>query len=463
MQSFELQGRVEPRSTFVRALATRSKDRKNVHCSGLERVNRPVTVDTPGSYTVIVERALIWDITQCVGFGAEDHRRLRALAPVARPFIPQVVNAFYDRLLTHPTAAAVFTGGTAQVDRLRETLADWLSDVLGGTYDQEYFNRRLRIGMMHVNVGLPQHFMVTGIHLVREEMAKHLSEAKLPELGAFLVSFDRILSLDLAIILQSYQEGHAEQVRTTERHAVKEQLTRAEHLAEIGRLAASLAHEIKNPLAGMSGAIQIIRGEMLPDDPHRPILQEILGQIGRLDATVKDLLLYARPTPPRAAPLVLGDVVGRVLNILREEPSLQKVRITQGTFAADALVRADDTQMEQLIMNLLLNAAHASPEGGTIHIGVSRQMDRVRLTVADHGVGMSEDVRGRAFEPFYTTKTKGTGLGLSICRRIVDAHDGIIELQSRPGAGTRVIVDLPLHRVGEDRREVEMESEGYAE
>lgn len=416
---------------------------------------------------MIVELSLIWDITQCVGFGPEDERRLRAMAPVARPFICRVVDRFYEQLLTHPTASAVFTGGSEQIDRLRATLADWLNDVLSGTYDQAYFNRRLRIGAVHVRVGLPQHFMVTGMHLVREEMAKHLFEAKLPDLRMSLGSLDRILSLDLAVMLQSYQESHSEQVRTTERHAVREQLTRAEHLAEIGRLAASLAHEIKNPLAGMSGAIQIIRGEMRPDDPHRPILQEILGQIGRLDATVKDLLLYARPTPPRAAPLVLGDVVGRVLNILREEPSLQRIRITQGTFAADALVRADDTQMEQLIMNLVLNAAHASPEGGTIHLSVSRQMDHVRLTVADHGVGMSEDVRNRAFEPFYTTKTKGTGLGLSICRRIVDAHDGIIELESRPGAGTRVIVDLPFHRVGlrvgEDQPEAELESEGYAE
>ena len=416
---------------------------------------------------MIVERALIWDITQCVGFGPEDAQRLRALAPVARPFVKRVVDRFYDQLLTHPTAAAVFTGGSEQVDRLRASLTDWLKDLLSGTYDQAYFDRRLRIGTIHVRVGLPQHFMVTGMHLVREELARHLFEAKLPDLRMSLVSLDRILSLDLAIMLQSYQESHSEQVRTTERHAVREQLTRAEHLAEIGRLAASLAHEIKNPLAGMSGAIQIIRGEMRPDDPHRPVLQEILGQIGRLDATVKDLLLYARPTPPRAAPLVLGDVVGRVLNVLREEPSLQKVRITQGTFAADALVRADDTQMEQLVMNLLLNAAHASPEGGTIHIGVSRQMDRVRLTVVDHGVGMSEDVRERAFEPFFTTKTKGTGLGLSICRRIVDAHDGIIELQSRPGGGTQVIVDLPFQRVGaragEEQREAEMESEGYAE
>jgi len=395
---------------------------------------------------VFVDRSLIWDITQCIGFGAEDERRLRLLAPLARPFIGRVVDRFYDQLLIHPTAAAVFSGGPTQVERLRELFGAWLGDVLNGTYDQSYFERRLRIGHRHVLVGLPQYFMVTGMQLVRDELARCLAPLDLPERDETLGSLQKILTVDLAIMLHSYQESHSEQVRTTERHAFKEQLTRAEHLAEIGRLAASLAHEIKNPLAGMSGAIQIIRGEMSPDDPHRPILQEILGQIGRLDATVKDLLLYARPVPPRAAPLVLGDIVGRVLNLLREEPSLQKVRITQGAFAADALILADDTQIEQLIMNLILNAAHASPEGATIQLGVSRHLDHVRLTVTDRGGGMSEDVRRRAFEPFFTTKTKGTGLGLSICRRIVDAHDGIIDLESRPGSGTKVTVDLPYHR-----------------
>ena len=107
--------------------------------------------------------------------------------------------------------------------------------------------------------------------------------------------------LDLAVMLESYQESYAEQVRRSERSAVEEKLTRAEHLAEIGQLAASLAHEIKNPLAGISGAIQVFRDTMPHNNPHRPILTEILGQINRLDATVKDLLLYARPLPPKSA------------------------------------------------------------------------------------------------------------------------------------------------------------------
>jgi len=390
-----------------------------------------------------VEPALVLDILECLSIGPDDAERVRALRPFAQPHIPRVVARFYEQLVAHPAAAPVFTGGAAQIATLQQSLAAWLADLFEGNWDLAYLNQRLRIGETHVRVGLPPHFMVTGIQLVWDELERCLRSVETPGRDEALRSTHKALMLDLAIMLQSFQERHSEQVRTTEQRAVKEQLTRAEHLAEIGRLAASLAHEIKNPLAGISGAIQIIRDEMRRDDPHRPILHEILGQIGRLDATVKDLLLYARPTPPRAAPLVLGNVVGRVLTILREEPSLQKGRITQGTFAADAMVRADDTQMEQLLMNLILNAAHASGEGGTIHLGVARHADLVRLTVTDRGGGMSDEVRNRAFEPFYTTKAKGTGLGLSICRRIVDAHGGNIELESRVGQGTRVIVDLP--------------------
>jgi len=233
-------------------------------------------------------------------------------------------------------------------------------------------------------------------------------------------------------------------VRATERSAVEEKLTRAEHLAEIGQLAASLAHEIKNPLAGISGAIQVMRDAMEPGNPHHPIVTEILGQIRRLDATVKDLLQYARPMPPRATRFRIGDAVTRVLTVLREEPALHGVSIEHDSAGGDTIVRADDAQIEQLLMNLLINAAHASNPGNTIRLEAERHGRFVRLRVADQGAGMTPAVRDQAFEAFFTTKAKGTGLGLSICRRIVEEHGGRIRLESEPGQGTIVTVDLPV-------------------
>jgi signal transduction histidine kinase len=293
-------------------------------------------------------------------------------------------------------------------------------------------------------VGLPQHYMLTGITLFRDELERRVKGAGVADAEAKLASLHKLLMVDLALMLESYKEAFSEQVRRVERSAVEEKLTRAEHLAEIGQLAASLAHEIKNPLAGISGAIQIIRDGMLPGDPHQPIVGEILGQITRLDATVKDLLQYARPTPPQARRTPLGEVLARVLNLLREEPALQSIRIKCDRGTSDLAVYADDAQIEQLLINLIINAAHASAAGGTIHLGAKQNGNALQLIVRDEGKGMPLEIRERAFEPFFTTKAKGTGLGLSICRRIVEAHGGDIRLESEINKGTTVVINLPL-------------------
>jgi signal transduction histidine kinase len=408
---------------------------------GMDRGSIPPR--TAALYNKGMHESALEDMKQSIGFTDEDAARVRSLSHHAARLAPAVVERFYDELLRQPGAAVVFSGGAEQIHRLRETLSDWLGEVFAGVYDRDYFEKRLRIGRAHVRVGLAQHFMVAGMEIIWTELERGLSAGGGDGTEAALRSLHKALMLDLAIMLESYKESHSEQARTLERRAVKEQLTRAEHLAEIGQLAASLAHEIKNPLAGISGAIQIMRDGMRADDPHRPIVNEILGQISRLDATVKDLLFYARPNPPRATTLGLSDVVTRVLTLLREEPSLQRVRIIHEPGPPDAAIHADDTQIEQLLMNLILNAAHASPDGGAVHLRITKNADRVRLTVTDKGTGMAPDVRDQAFEPFFTTKAKGTGLGLSICRRIVDAHGGSIELESELGRGTRVIVDLP--------------------
>jgi signal transduction histidine kinase len=282
-----------------------------------------------------------------------------------------------------------------------------------------------------------------GIELVWQALEERIRSAGVPDAHAKLRSLHKLLIVEFAVMLESYKDTYSEQVRTFERQAVEEKLTRAEHLAEIGQLAASLAHEIKNPLAGISGAIQIIRDAMKPDDPHQPIVSEILGQINRLDATVKDLLHYARPTPPQFTRVPFDDVVTRVLTILRQEPALQRVRIKYGKLTPDTALYGDAAQIEQLLINLILNAAHASDNGGLIHLGIADNGDEVSLTVTDEGRGMTPEVRARAFEPFFTTKAKGTGLGLSICRRIVETHGGDIELESDVGHGTTVTVRLP--------------------
>lgn len=388
-----------------------------------------------------------------IGFGEIDAANVRAVAPILTPHIPETVDQFYRRLLESPGARAVFTGGEQQIADLRTSLTRWLQELLEGRFDATYYEKRKRIGIVHVRVGLPQHYMIAGTELIRQELERHLRTADVRNIESKVDSLHKALVLDLAVMLDSYKSSYAENIREYERSAVEEKLTRAEHLAEIGQLAASLAHEIKNPLAGISGAIQIIRDAMPGNDPHQPIVTEILGQIRRLDATVKDLLQYARPTPPMAAKVALDAMVRRVLTVLRKEPSLHQVDIQYATPPDNPVIYADDRQIEQLLINLIINAAHASKAGGTIHLVVRRDSDGVRLNVRDEGDGMTRATRRRAFEPFFTTKAKGTGLGLSICRRIVEVHGGQIRIDSELGRGTTVAVRFPLnHRSNQEER-----------
>ncbi len=377
-----------------------------------------------------------------IGFDDADAARIKAVASRMDSCIDGAVDRFYEQVLKDQVARAVFTGGEEQIERQRKTLTHWMQSLFEGPYDAEYFESRAGIGVMHVRSGVPQHYMVTGIEVVWQELEKAMRRIAVPDLEETLRSVHKLLSLELAVMVEGYKDRYSELVRHSERSAVEEKLTRAEHLAEIGQLAASLAHEIKNPLAGISGAIQIMRDEMHGNDPKQPIVTEILDQIRRLDATVKDLLQYARPTPPRLVAVSLNRVVDRVLKFLQGEPALQRIRVQWEGPSVDVMIEADDGQIEQLLINLILNAAQASEDNRTIHVGMHLNGGFVRLLVKDEGVGMTKEIRRHAFEPFFTTKARGTGLGLSICRRIVEVHGGTILLESERGAGTTVVVDL---------------------
>ena len=387
--------------------------------------------------------AFLEDMKKHIGFGPEDVANLRSLGPALRGSLGIVMDRFYERLFRVPAARALFTGGQAQLDRQRQVFVQWLADLFTSTYDDAYCERRMAIGRTHVRVGMPQHYMFSAMEIVRQELQAAILRTGLPDIDEKLNSVQKLLMLELAIMLESYKESYASLVRQEERSFAEERVTRSEHLAEVGQLAASLAHEIKNPLAGISGAIQVIRDGMRDDDPHRPIIREIIGQINRLDAAVKDLLIFAKPKPPTLRPCDLNTVINRVVRLLRGTSAFRRVEVVFNPVLVP-LVPADENQIEQLVINLLVNAAHAcESNGGTVDVSLSGEADRVRLVVADTGEGMDEKTSQRAFEPFFTTKARGTGLGLSICRKIVDAHGATINLSSARGKGTRVMIDFP--------------------
>ncbi len=227
---------------------------------------------------------------------------------------------------------------------------------------------------------------------------------------------------------------------------LERQLSHSEKLATVGEMAAGLAHEIKNPLAGIAGAIQVL-GETLPDeDERRPVVEKVLEQVRRIDGTVRDLLTYARPKVAKLARTDLHEVIDNALGVVVLFPQVRinVVRHFQ-TGLSEAMV--DPQQFGQVLSNLFINAIQAMPDGGTLTVSTFSDPKGIQVSVRDSGKGIPKSKLDRIFVPFYTTKTRGTGLGLPICRRVVEAHHGRISVSSRSGQGAEFIVQLPHPKI----------------
>jgi signal transduction histidine kinase len=227
------------------------------------------------------------------------------------------------------------------------------------------------------------------------------------------------------------------------------QFTRAEHLATLGELAAGLAHEIRNPLAGIAGVIEVIGGDLPKDSPNRAVLKEVQQEVLHIKQILSDLLDYARPRAPQVRPADLGETAEHAVVLARQQVLSKPIHIEFVKPEALPPVDHDAAQMQQVLLNLLLNsiqAIDASPAAaaGLIRVQLEVRGDSVQVTVSDNGRGISPEHLANIFRPFYTTKGQGTGLGLSLAKRIVEDHGGRIEVLSEPGAGTKIVVLLPV-------------------
>jgi signal transduction histidine kinase len=260
------------------------------------------------------------------------------------------------------------------------------------------------------------------------------------ELGRLAGNFDTMISkLDTA--QQEIARYH------------QEQLARADRLATIGQMAGAIAHEIRNPLTGISGALSVLSRNFPAGEPRREIIREAQLLIDRLNKSVEEILHYLRPSQPQLQAVALTTIIERSVSLLQSQASKARTRIIIETGTADGpppTVNADPQQLQQVLMNLVLNAIQATPEGGEIHIrtrtadGPSGQ-SWACIEVDDNGKGMSADEVAQAFQPFFSTKAQGTGLGLPIAKEIIEQHGGRITLRSSVGAGTCVQIELPRY------------------
>ncbi|MFN2406826.1 MAG: nitrogen regulation protein NR(II) [Pyrinomonadaceae bacterium] len=237
------------------------------------------------------------------------------------------------------------------------------------------------------------------------------------------------------------------QVRTLE-----ETSRRQDRLAAIGRMAASIAHEIRNPLAAMRGSIQMLRSEMDNDSSQAELMEIILRESDRLNRIITDFLSYARPRSLTQARVDVGDLLHQTFALLRHSPEIgPNQTITEELPDEPIFAAADEGQLKQVFWNLARNALQAMPQGGTLRATLAKNSDnRLRIAFADTGRGMSADQVEHLFEPFSST-TGGTGLGLSIVYQIIRDHGGTINVRSREGQGTTITIELPFYGESSDR------------
>jgi PAS domain S-box-containing protein len=288
----------------------------------------------------------------------------------------------------------------------------------------------------------------------------------------------RMVTVDVRVSRRDDAQGGLVAILTdrTELKRAEVSARRKERLASLGELSAGVAHEIRNPLAGIGASAQLLRERLGADENHHRLVDLILDEVARLDRIVESMLQFARPPEPRLRLAPLEAVVDRALGLVAEDAETTGVRV--GTERIEDLpqIWIDPDQIEQVVLNLVRNALQAMEESGgrltltlrrvsrpryvrmrsgrrredkgSVPAGDGPLQDWVELEVTDTGHGIAPEELDRIFNPFYTTRKRGTGLGLAISEAIVREHGGMITVQSRPGHGTTVLLDLP-----EDKRQ----------
>jgi two-component system, NtrC family, sensor kinase len=222
------------------------------------------------------------------------------------------------------------------------------------------------------------------------------------------------------------------------------QMSRAEHLATLGELAASLAHEIRNPLAGIAGVIEIIGRDLPPESPARAVVKDVRQEISRISKTLTQLLETARPRRPEIRLSNLNTTVEHAVMLARQQIISKPIQIDLQKAPDLPEIEHDSDHIHQLLLNLLLNSVQAIDGAGFVRVDIASQDGYARIVVSDTGRGIASSDLANIFRPFYTTKGNGTGLGLSLARRIAEEHHGSITATSVIGQGSQFTVLLPF-------------------
>ncbi len=372
------------------------------------------------------------ELQSYVAWSDEDAERVRGLAPLVEPHLTSLVEDFYAEIARHPAAHKVFTGGQAQIDRLKGALLKWLRDLFQGPYDRDYVVRRWKVGARHVEIGLDQVYTNVALSRLRDGLVRLLGESWPGDQAGLITAIralNKLLDLDLAKIEDAYQAQYSAR------------LQRGERLAALGQIGGGIAHELRNPLNVVKTSVYYLLNARNPTPEKRnEHLVRIERQVGLADGVITTLSNFARmPTPT----LRLTPLEPCVREALEAYPPGDNIRVAFDVPASLPPALADVGQLRIVFGNLIRNARDAMAGGGQLTISARTIGDALEVAVADTGVGIPREDLARILEPLYSTKARGLGLGLAIVRSILDKGGGGLSVESEPGQGSVFIVRLP--------------------
>jgi signal transduction histidine kinase len=372
-------------------------------------------------------------VTAYVGFDESSTAALREARVLVAPHFADIIDDFYATIEAHPDARAAITGGSAQIARLKQSLLRWIDELFTGPHDEAYFERRLRIGRVHVQIALPQMYMLTAMDRIRVQTVATLRDAPgidEEHLRGMLTAIHQILDIELAIMLESYRDDLLTKNRTAER------------LATIGQFAAGIGHELRNPLGVVESSAYLVNRRLeqlnIADPGLKRHMDKIVTEVQRSGRTINDLLELARNRPPKRRVVDTREFVLQSVAAAHLPPGVEAVvEVPEGV-----PLDADPDQLGRVLINLLVNAGQAMNGIGHVWIDAQRDAAATALRVRDEGPGIPAELREQIFQALFTTKAKGSGLGLALCRRIAEAHGGTVVVEPSPG-GTTFRLTIP--------------------
>ena len=325
---------------------------------------------------------------------------------------------------------------TLDPDRRIKVFNAYAEQLLGVTQTEVYDRRLEEV--------LPEFLPVVGTLRVRSEVALASGRTSQKILGCAATTLSDREGRGAGIII-NFQD-------VTELKKMEAELKRADRLAAVGELSARIAHEIRNPLASISGSVQLIAQERAIREEDRQLLDIVIKETERLNGLISEFLAYARPNPPQRVMVTFCRMLDDLRILMRSDRRFERITIRQ-EFADTSTMWVDVDQFSQVLWNIFVNAADAMPEGGEIAVSMERLTSENEgivvaswdeIAISDTGTGMSTHELTSIFEPFFTTKRSGTGLGLATVYRIVEGHGGHIRVESTLGIGTRFLIYLPI-------------------